>query len=467
MKAIFFLKTLIFFVLVSTAAMAQNYQLVWADEFTNSVGSDWHYEIGDIGASNNELEYYRAENASIENGSLVITAKKENYGGKNYTSTRMNTLGKKSFLYGKIEARMKLPAFSGSWPAFWMLGDNIGSVGWPNCGEIDIMEQINTTSNVFGTIHWNGGNGHTDFGKNSPTFNVKDYNVYAIEWDANSIKWFVNGVMYHEASIKDGINNTAAFHKKQFIILNLAVGGAWPGYNIDNNAFPAKMYVDYVRVYQVAPCTTVNIPGTVQGENYCDMTGIQTESSSDAGAGQNIGYVDAGDWMAYKISVPKAGEYAVQYRVASNAAGASLQLESLGGATQYGSIDVPNTGGWQNWQTITHNVQLPAGTLDIAVATSSGGFNLNWFDFSSTVGRAETEAPFFYVYPNPLSDVLIINSAKSLREFSIYDATGRMVYEQSNPGNNFSVDVHDFSNGFYTVVATDDEMNKKTMSLVK
>ncbi len=466
MKAIFYLNALALFLFISSSVNAQGYQLVWADEFTNGISSDWNFEVGDIGVSNKELEYYRKENASVENGALVITAKHEDFGGKNYTSARMNTNGKKSFKYGKIEARIKLPAFSGSWPAFWMLGDNIWTDGWPNCGEIDIMEQVNTENHIFGTIHWNGGAGHTSYGNNSGAFNVTDYNVYTIEWDVSSIKWYLNGNLYSTASILNGANNTAAFHNKFFILLNLAVGGAWPGYNIDNNAFPAKMYVDYVRVYQVAPCTTVSIPNVVQAENYCDMNGIQLEASSDIAAGQNVGYVDAGDWMAYKITVPKTGEYAVQYRVSSNSAGASLRLETLGGAKVYGSMNVPNTGGWQNWQTLTHNVQLTAGTQDIAIATSTGGFNINWMDFSSTVGISETEVAMIKIYPNPLLDMLTVNSLQQLSGISIYDAAGRLVYEQKNPGNNFSINVQDFPNGYYTVVTSGDDFHK-TLSLIK
>ena len=465
MKIILYLKSLILLCALSTSIKAQGYQLVWADEFTNSISSDWNFEVGDIGAGNNELEYYRKENASVENGALVITAKKESFGGKNYTSARMNTSGKKSFRYGKMEARIKLPAFSGSWPAFWMLGDNIWTEGWPKCGEIDIMEQVNTESHVFGTIHWNGNAGYTQFGNNSPDFNVKDYNVYTIEWDASAIKWFVNGTLFGTANIQNSINSTGAFHKNMFLLLNLAVGGKWPGYNIDNNAFPATMYVDYVRVYESDICNTVSIPGILQAENYCDMNGIQLESASDIDAGQNIGYLDAGDWMAYKINVPVAGEYALSYRVSSNAAGASLKFESLGGGTVYGTIDVPNTGGWQNWKTITHNVQLPAGALNVGVATSTGGFNLNWMDFSSTVNVLEVPAFSFSIYPNPVTDVFYIDSPKKMREIFIYDAAGRLVFSQEDPGS--SVNVKNLSQGFYTVVASDAEYQKQTVSFVK
>ncbi|MCX6181449.1 MAG: family 16 glycosylhydrolase [Bacteroidetes bacterium] len=465
MKAIYYLKAVALFFLISTSLKAQTYQMVWSDEFTNGISSDWNFEVGDIGAGNNELEYYRKENASVENGALVITAKKEDFGGKNYTSARLNTSGKKSFRYGKMEARIKLPAFSGSWPAFWMLGDNIWTDGWPKCGEIDIMEQVNIESHVFGTIHWNGPSGYTHFGNNSTDFNVKDYNVYSIEWDANSIKWFVNGTLFGTANIQNSINNTGAFHNKMFLLLNLAVGGKWPGYNIDNNAFPAKMYVDYVRVYQSEVCSTVSVPGILQAENYCDMDGIQLESSNDAAAGQNVGYVDAGDWMAYKINVPVAGEYALSYRVASNAIGASLKFEALGGGTIYGTIDVPNTGGWQKWQTITHNVQLPAGQLNVAVATPSGGFNLNWMDFSSTVSSLELKTERLKVYPNPVSDLLRIDSQYALREISIYDAAGRLVLTLQNPGT--AVNTENLAKGFYTMVVDDAEMHHQIVSFVK
>jgi beta-glucanase (GH16 family) len=244
-------------ILMCTHGSAQTWQLEWSDEFTNSISPAWGFDIGNgtNGWGNNELEYYRRENATIENGQLVITAKQESFGGYNYTSSKLTT-GSTGYnwKYGRIEARIQLPAFQGSWPAFWMLGTNIGTVGWPACGEIDIMEQVNTNNTTHGTIHWDN-SGYTSYGGSVNTA-VTGYHVYAIEWDASAIKWFVDGVQFHEANILNGINGTAEFHNNFFLILNLAVGGNWPGFTVNNSALPAKMYVDYVRVYKRSTTST-------------------------------------------------------------------------------------------------------------------------------------------------------------------------------------------------------------------
>ena len=251
-------------------AAADGYTLVWADEFTNGIGPDWVFETGrgSNGWGNNELQYYRPENASVQNGELVITARKEPFGGAEYTSARMKTQGKKAFQYGRIEARIAMPSAQGLWPAFWMLGSSIVTEGWPSCGEIDIMEHVNTEPKVHGTIHWSSDNGaYANYGGSTPVANVTVAHVYSVEWDASAIRWFVDGVKYHEAGIGDGINGTHEFHEEFFLLLNLAVGGNWPGFNVDNNAFPANMYVDYVRVYQkpappyAGPTVRITAPG--------------------------------------------------------------------------------------------------------------------------------------------------------------------------------------------------------------
>jgi beta-glucanase (GH16 family) len=257
MKKIIFLLLLI----SSQVALAQNWNLVWSDEFNGSISPDWNFDIGspNNGWGNDEQQYYRRENATIENGNLVITAKNESYGGKNYTSARMSTGGKKSFTYGKIECRMAMPSFNGSWPAFWMLGDNIGSVGWPSCGEIDIMEHINTEPTIFQTIHWKDANGQYAKYTSNATVDVTPFHTYSVEWDDQTIKWFIDGSQYQVASIANNVNGTTAFHKSFYLLLNLSIGGMLPGYNIDNGAMPARMLVDYVRVYQnngVVPSTT-------------------------------------------------------------------------------------------------------------------------------------------------------------------------------------------------------------------
>ncbi|MEP6683966.1 MAG: glycoside hydrolase family 16 protein [Parafilimonas sp.] len=224
------------------------YQLLWSDEFNESSidTSAWNFEIDGNGGGNHEQEYYQPNNATIENGNLIITAKKETAGSHNYTSSRMTTQGKKEFLYGRIEARIKIPVGQGFWPAFWMLGSNINTVNWPACGETDIMEHINADSLIYGTIHWDN-NGHVQDGGNTAS-SPSEYHVYSVEWDATSIKWFIDSVQYHEANITN--NSTEEFHLPFFILLNFAIGGDWPGQTIDDSLLPAKMYVDYVRVYQ-------------------------------------------------------------------------------------------------------------------------------------------------------------------------------------------------------------------------
>ncbi|MEP6466998.1 MAG: glycoside hydrolase family 16 protein [Parafilimonas sp.] len=224
------------------------YQLVWSDEFNTSVidTSVWNFETGGNGWGNHEQEYYQPNNASIENGNLVITAKKETVGSNNYTSSRMTTQGKKEFLYGKIEARIKIPVGQGFWPAFWMLGADVNTTAWPTCGETDIMEHINADSIIYGTIHWDN-NGHVQDGGNTAS-SPSEYHVYSVEWDATSIKWSIDSVVYHSSAIVN--DSTEEFHLPFFILLNFAVGGDWPGQTIDDSLLPAKMYVDYVRVYQ-------------------------------------------------------------------------------------------------------------------------------------------------------------------------------------------------------------------------
>ncbi|WP_158797729.1 family 16 glycosylhydrolase [Pedobacter sp. L105] len=229
-----------------TTASGTTYTQVWADEFTGTAvnSANWAFDPG--AGQNGELEYYQAANATVSNGNLVITAKKENAGGMAYTSARMNTLNKVSSLYGRIEARIKMPLGQGLWPAFWMLGTDFPKVGWPDCGEIDIMEHVNADNLIYGTIHWDNG---ANYGLTTTT-TPADYHVYAVEWNANSIRWYVDSTLYVTANIANNINNTGAFQKPFYIILNMAVGGQFPGNKIDDTKLPAQMLVDYVRVYK-------------------------------------------------------------------------------------------------------------------------------------------------------------------------------------------------------------------------
>jgi beta-glucanase (GH16 family) len=218
------------------AARAQSWDLVWSDEFngTSVNTANWSFEVGGGGWGNNELQYYTSgANATVSGGLLTITARREGgfscwYGACQYTSTRMITRGKREFTYGRIEARLSLPMGQGLWPAFWALGANIGSVGWPASGEIDVMEHINRETLTHGTIHWDAG-GHASYGGSRSVPDPTAFHVYAIEWTPASIKWFVDGVQYVEANILNSINSTEEFHRPFFLLLNLAVGGNWPG----------------------------------------------------------------------------------------------------------------------------------------------------------------------------------------------------------------------------------------------
>lgn len=252
----------VFALLLTLVPMAQssaatNWTLTWSDEFNGSSlsGSNWVAETGtgSNGWGNNELQYYtnRSQNLQVTGGNLVITALKESYGGRSYTSARIKTQGLKTFTYGKIEARIKLPSGQGLWPAFWMLGSNITSVGWPKCGEIDIMERVNNESLVHGAVHWDA-NGQADYAQVSGNLNFSQYHVYSIEWDSKYIRWYVDGVQFNAFYIENNTGNTEEFQKPFFILFNLAVGGNWPGSPNNSTPFPAKMLVDYVRVYKAS-----------------------------------------------------------------------------------------------------------------------------------------------------------------------------------------------------------------------
>lgn len=228
------------------------YTLVWEDDFSGSaLGNHWNFEVNGNGGGNNELQFYRTENTSLVNGNLVIEAKQESYGGRNYTSSRITTQGKKSYKYGRIDIRAVLPEGQGLWPALWMLGDNISTVSWPACGEIDIMELIGHQPNrVYGTIHWDA-NGHAEYGGNKALSSGKfsdEFHVFSIVWDANEIKWLLDGVQYHNVDITPA--DLSEFHEKFFLIFNVAVGGNWPGNPDATTSFPQRMIVDYVRVFQ-------------------------------------------------------------------------------------------------------------------------------------------------------------------------------------------------------------------------
>ena len=298
---------------------AETRQLVWSDEFDgNSLDKNkWTYETGSGGWGNNEYEYYtdRTDNVSVSNGNLNITAKKESYEGSNYTSGRIKTVGKAEFKYGRIEAKIKMPSGNGLWPAFWMLGGNIDEVSWPRCGEIDIMEHINTESKVYGNVHWQSSTGYKNSGSNKDNIDVTQYHAYAVDWDANNIIWTVDGNEFNRVSIGSGSDSMEEFHKKQFILFNMAVGGNWPGFTIDDSKMPATMSVDYVRVYQT-PTEAVGNYGT-----------LKIDDSTNLIKNPDFKYGTQG-WTTY---LGNSWMYAKAYFEPSLNSGVSIKMKNIGG----------------------------------------------------------------------------------------------------------------------------------------
>ncbi|MBQ3779272.1 MAG: glycoside hydrolase family 16 protein [Fibrobacter sp.] len=236
-------------------------QYLWNDEFDGETidTSKWTFEIGTGagGWGNNEWEYYtdRKENAYVKDGVLHIRAQKEDYEGQKYTSARMLTKGKFAFKYGTVEARIALPTGKGIWPAFWMLGENFDTVGWPACGEIDIIEAVNTENKIYGTNHWANGAEYATYGNNTGNYrnqkfdlDITQFHTYKFTWDEKYIRMFVDDFMYHEILIEGNEGDTEEFHKPFFFLLNVAVAGNWPGFEVDDSQFPNEMLVDYIRV---------------------------------------------------------------------------------------------------------------------------------------------------------------------------------------------------------------------------
>jgi beta-glucanase (GH16 family) len=244
----------------STPLSYPGYTLTWSDEFseTSLDPSVWNQEIGNNnGWGNNELEYYTnsSKNTFVSNGNLIIEARKEAMSGFNYSSARLTTQNKKTFKFGRIDIRAKLPVSKGMWPALWMLGTNITTMNWPTCGEMDIMELIGTyPSRVSGTMHWKNASGdHTSKGTNytlsSGNFS-QQFHVFSMVWAQDIINCYVDDQLYLTVTSADVGAANYPFNANQFFIFNVAVGGDWPGSPDVTTVFPQRMFVDYVRVFQ-------------------------------------------------------------------------------------------------------------------------------------------------------------------------------------------------------------------------
>ena len=250
----------------NTTTTPPTYRLVWSDEFSGADGSapeasKWSIQTGGNGWGNHELEYYtaRSENVQVQGGNLVITAIKENYTGpdgvsRNYTSARLETKGLFSEQYGRFEASIKIPKGQGMWPAFWMLGSDIDTNSWPACGEIDIMENIGKEpAIVHGSLHGPGyAPGNMTASYTLPSGALGDgFHLYAVEWDPQQIRFYVDSTQYATFTPSNLPSGSPwEFNRPFFLLLNVAVGGDWPGPPEQTTLFPQQMLVDYVRVYQ-------------------------------------------------------------------------------------------------------------------------------------------------------------------------------------------------------------------------
>jgi beta-glucanase (GH16 family) len=244
----------------TTPSSYPGYQLAWSDEFIGNTlnPQNWTFDIGNNnGWGNQELEYYTSStnNAFVSAGNLIIEARQESNNGFNYSSARLKTEGIQQFTYGRIDIRAKLPVAHGMWPALWMLGSNINSVPWPGCGETDIMELVGSNPNrVTGSMHWQNSDGSEGTYNNNYYLSSGDFSqqfhVFSLLWQHDTVQFYVDDSLYVNGSVNNVTSGTYPFNLPFFFILNVAVGGAWPGPPDNTTLFPQRMFVDYVRVFQ-------------------------------------------------------------------------------------------------------------------------------------------------------------------------------------------------------------------------
>jgi beta-glucanase (GH16 family) len=311
---------------LATPSLA-TYSLVWSDEFEGASLdlSNWSYDVGNgcpdlCGWGNAELEYYRTQNVAVADGNLVITAKAENYAGYQFTSGKIHTRGKQSFLYGRIEMRAKLPTGGGMWPAFWMMPQDDVYGGWAASGEIDIMESANATTSVGGALHYGG-----EYPANTSTSSsyslgganfADDFHVYAVEWEPDVIRWYVDDVnfatryssQWYSTNAPD--NPRAPFDQEFYIILNAAVGGYYTGCTDPGCItadFPQEYIIDYVRVYEdivnEAPTVTITSPTEADNPPAGNITVTATATDAD-GSVTVVEFYDGGSLLGQDTTAP-------------------------------------------------------------------------------------------------------------------------------------------------------------------
>lgn len=479
--------------------------LQWSDEFDYTGKPDpnkWLFETGGGGWGNGEYQYYtNGDNANVENGALVIEARKETLGSNDFTSSRINSIPEVDFMYGRIEVKAKLPSTKGSWPAIWTLPTDWIYGSWPACGEIDIMEHSIMTGYgyVFGTVH-TGAYNHSIGTQKSGGIQLADvtnaYHTYTIEWYPDHIDWYVDDILIFTFENEYKTTDEWPYDIPHHLILNVAIGGGLGGEVDYNGVWPQQMIIDYVRVYDfklnendtiapedptgltfdpkwstidftwdmskdnyaikhynifvddelidsvngtnylvedLLPLTEYNIgvqacdyagnvskqvsstvstveiagieiPGKIEAEDYTQMEGIQLEDCTDEGGGQNVAYIDAGDWLSYTIDVKEDIEFKAGFRLASQSTAGSITFTDEAD-NDIATIDVPVTGGWQNWETaVSETFTLPLGIQTVKITANSKDFNINWIEIKAKddfVGIAQTNVNPLIIYPNP------------------------------------------------------------------
>ena len=366
----------------------------------------WGRDLGPA-QQNGELETYTDGNANAfldGRGHLVIEARKEAKDGRRYTSARLKTEGRFEQRYGRMEARMMLPRGRGIWPAFWMLGGDIAKVGWPACGEIDVLENIGRAPDtVYGTLHgpgYSGGSGIQN--KIDDTTLSTRFHDYAVEWSPEKIVWTFDGKPFHTVEAKSVGNKRWPFEQPFFLLLNLAVGGGFPGNPDETTTFPQRLVVDSVKVWRDASLVVddaalakrhadrmaaasvyrypgaSSVPGIVkladylpggEGVGYHDSDdrneggayrtdGVDIGASGLPEAPWAVGWTKAGEWLLYGVDVEDSADYKVGLMTTSGGEGGTIQL-SVDDAPPFATVRVPDTGGWSNWK------ELPAGTTPL------------------------------------------------------------------------------------------------------
>lgn len=246
----------LFILLTGFTLYAQERKLVWEDNFDGATLNNevWNFELGDgcpnlCGWGNNELQIYTQDNHELKDGLLTIRTRHEN---GVYSSSKINTQGKREFQYGKIEVKAKLPTGKGLWPAFWMLGSNIKEVGWPLCGEIDILEYVGKEpETIFTTLHTSDSHGSSINTRKDVVQGIEDgFHIYSIDWTKDKIDFYIDNKLFYSFLPKNKSVEVWPFDQPFYMILNVAIGGNFGGTVVDNSVFPQEFVIDYVRVYQ-------------------------------------------------------------------------------------------------------------------------------------------------------------------------------------------------------------------------